>query len=351
MLVQTRPEVEGATPPSTRQLVIRFTDGATREVAVPIGSTALAAAKDCGLTLVSQCEVGTCCTCVGSVVSGELRMPADQVYPLRPAEISSGQRLLCQSFVDSDAEVVMDYPSALLDTNPTVNLAVRIAKLTWLADSVAQLDVKLPKSVKFGFTAGQYCRIKIPGTDEWRSYSIASGEHERFKLSFLIRVLPVGTMSQFLSSQAQVGDLLELEGPMGSFALDPQSRPHLLIAGGTGLAPMLSMIDKLKLVRPTPEIDLVFGCVKDADLFHLDELTARQSFMPSLKVRIVIEEEPRDPQILKGNPVSVLSDTDIDEATIAYLCGPPAMIAAATERLADFGLAPSDIRAEKFLAS
>lgn len=336
---------------SSKRVTIHFLDGATREIDVPDGTTILKAAHDNGIALASQCKIGTCCTCVASLTSGDARMSEVLITALTKEEIAAGQRLLCQSEALTDAEFHVEYPSALLEANPPVQFEAKIARLTPLAPNVMEVDVKLPKGMRFGFSAGQYCRIRVPGTDEWRSYSMASGEHEKGKLTFLIRLLPQGLMSDFLRDQARTGVSLEVEGPFGGFVLEPSSRPHLLIAGGTGLAPMLSMIDKLRLVRPAPPMLLVFGCVSEQDLFHLDELAARASFTPSLNVRVVLEHDTAIPGVLQGNPVSVLAQSDIEEQSVAYLCGPPGMIHAAQERLAAFGLVHDDIRSEQFLPS
>ena len=344
-------EVGGAAAPPTRRVSLTFSDGETRDLDVADGTTVLAAAKEQGLRLASQCEVGTCCSCAAFLTRGSADMPADRVTALTRDEIADGQRLLCQTQVTSDAAFDIEYPSSLLLANPPVRFAAKIGRVTWVAESVVQLDIKVPKTMRFKFTAGQYCRIRIPGTDEWRSYSMASGEHEQFKLTFLIRVLPAGAMSDFLRQEARAGMILEMEGPLGGFVLEPNERPHLLLAGGTGLAPMLSMLDRLRLVRPTPPILLVFGCVREADLFLLDELEARMSFMPSLRVRVSLEDETSVPGVVRGNPVSVLDPADVPARSIAYLCGPPGMIHAAESTLADMGLHHEDIRSEQFLPS
>ncbi|WFR74423.1 hypothetical protein P9209_03125 [Prescottella defluvii] len=129
-----------------------------------------------------------------------------------------------------------------------------------------------------------------------------------------------------------------------------------MIAGGTGLAPMLSMLETLQTARDDHPIRLVFGCTRRADLFHLDELDARRSFMRNLAVRVVVDE-PGDalteiPDVLVGNPVSVLTADDVAHPqTSAYLCGPPAMLQAAEQRLLELGMPAERIHAEQFLPS
>lgn len=330
---------------------LNYTD-TIKEVHVPAGTTVLEAAEAAGVRLVSQCRVGTCGTCVGRVSTGEVVMPEGRVYPLRAEELGVGMRLLCQAHTHTEAEIDLDYSAAMLEEHPVITTTVKVAALTWLAETVVELTVRLPKSAVFSFRAGQYVRLRVPGTDEWRSYSMASGERHKRRLVFTIRVLPAGAMSDYLRHEAVVGQQLEMEGPMGSFGLDDESGPVLMIAGGTGLAPMLSMLESLQTERSRGSIRLVFGCAREADLFHLDEIDARQSFMPNLQARVVVDEPGARSGLLVGNPVSVLTAEDVaDPATSAYLCGPPAMLDAARERLQQLGMSRERIHAEHFLPS
>lgn len=336
----------------SRLVTVQFTDGQTRRFPVKDGQSVLAGAKAEGHALVSQCQVGTCSTCVANLVSGEVVMPDDRPVVLSQDEINQGHRLLCQARALSDATLQVEYPSTLLSANPPQQFRGQVAAITWLASDVVELVFKLPKRLRFGFTAGQYCRINIPGTYEWRSYSMASGEHEKGKLVFLVRILPDGVMSNYLRDRAKVGDVLDLDGPQGGFVLSPDPRPTILMAGGTGLAPMMAMLSRLRYVKPAPPpILLLFGCPTGEQLFHLDELEARTSFMPMLTVRTVIDDNTGAPHIEQGNPVSALLAEDVGPDTVAYLCGPPGMLRAAEHKLDDLGVAQEDIRMEQFLDS
>ena len=330
---------------------LRFRDGEVREVCVDDGLTVLRAAHAAGINLASQCGVGNCLSCVGTVAAGEVSMPEGLVTPLTRDEMARGQRLMCCSTAATDAVIDFDYPSALLEANPPMTIEVKVTSIQWVARSVIKLNVRIPKSVRFGFRAGQYCRFQVPGTDEWRSYSMASGEHELRTLSFLIRVLPTGLMSDHLRHTAAVGDRLVMEGPHGRFVHEPELRPHLFVAGGTGLAPVLSMLDRIRLMPGAPPARLVFGCVRAEDLFHLDELDARQTFMPNLDVLVTLDEPSADPRIFHGNPVQAITTALVPAGTVAYLCGPPGMLRAATRRLGELGVADRDIRTEQFVAS
>lgn len=336
---------------TTSRVRLNYTD-TTKEIHVPAGTTVLEAAETAGARLVNQCRIGICGTCVGRVSNGELAMPEGRVYPLRADELGQGMRLLCQAHALSEAEVDLDYSAAMLEEYPIITTSVKVTGLTWLAETVVELAVRLPKSTSFSFRSGQYIRFRVPGTDEWRSYSMASGERHKRQLVFTIRVLPTGVMSDYLRETAALGDQLEMEGPMGSFGLEEDPGTTLMIAGGTGLAPMLSMLESLQTARVRGPIRLVFGCARETDLFHLDELDARRSFMPNLDVRVVLDDTTDRPGLLVGNPVSVLTADDAaDTNTSAYLCGPPAMLDAARERLQQLGMPRERIHAEQFLPS
>lgn len=335
------------------QVSIHFADGEAKQFPVAEDQTVLAAAQEAGYPLVSQCEVGTCGTCVATIHGGRAEMPTDRPLSVSDAEIALGDRLLCQARVlTPNAQFEVHYPSALLSANPPVEFRGKITAITWLAASVVELEIKLPKGFRFGFTPGQYCRIQVPDTDEWRSYSMASAENEKGKLVFLVRILPDGAMSNFLRDRAKPGMVLNFEGPKGGFVLTPEARPTILMAGGTGLAPMLSIMSRLRFVRPAaPKLLLLFGCGDADQIFHLQELEDRQAYLPTLEVRAVLDNNSGMPELLQGNPVSALQESDVTPDSVAYLCGPPGMLHAAEEKLMALGMAHGDIRSEQFLDS
>src|SRR6185312_7877818 len=116
------------------------------------------------------------------------------------------------------------------------------------------------------FLPGQYVNIRVPGSDQTRSYSFSSGPSEA-RLSFLVRNVHQGVMSRWLCETAKVGDPIEFRGPLGSFYLRPIERPVLFLAGGTGLAPFLSMLDKISRNGGSEHpIHLIFGVTNDPDL-------------------------------------------------------------------------------------
>jgi ferredoxin-NADP reductase len=150
------------------------------------------------------------------------------------------------------------------------------------------------------------------------------------------------------------GERLEIEGPLGAFILHPGRGLRVFVAGGTGLAPILAMIDEIRRASgPKPKMLLSFGCVSDKTFFYRDEIELRQWWIPQLSVRLSADrvEDPAS-GLVQGTPVDTLGvDAIHDPEAAAYLCGPPPMIEAARRRLAELGVNPERIYAERFVAS
>jgi NAD(P)H-flavin reductase/ferredoxin len=337
-------------------VALRFRDGVEERVDVATGETVLAAAIRMGLPLVHQCESGSCGTCVARLVSGETITTPGSAVALMPSEIESGYRLTCSSRVNRDARFEFDYPRTLLDDMVSRVVEARVERVDWVSQSVVRLDVELSEPVDFSFDAGQYVRIRVPGTDAWRSYSMASIEKDLPRMRFLIRYLAGGIMSEWLRNDcaADCEIEIEIEGPLGSFGIAATGGPHLMIAGGAGLSPILAMLDGLRAgPGPKPPVLLCFGCNTGNDLFYEDELELRDFWMPTLTTRLaVMEASSPGSSATIGTAVSLIEDADLQAGNLtAYVCGPPAMVEAARARLIDGGVAPERIRSEQFRPS
>ena len=336
-----------------RGVVVRFADGVEKTIQVGENQTILDAAKEQGVRLVHQCLTGSCGTCIAKVEAGSVRMSTGRGTCLLPSEAAEGYRLTCTSFADSDAVIAMDYPSTILDEPEAKRYTAQVLAMSWVANNVVKLELALPGDHDFIFRSGQFVRVKVPGTEEWRSYSMASTTADLPTVVLLLRVLDDGVMSNYLRSRCAVGDAIEMEGPFGVFYLREAKVQHILVAGGTGLAPMLGMLEDIRTqTGRKPKTLLSFGCATEANCFLLDELEVRQAWMPNLKVKVSVASPGSEYRGLVGNPVEVIGATDVtDPEAVAYLCGPPAMIEAARAHLEKLGVKPENIHAEHFSAS
>lgn len=331
------------------RVTVHFRDGAEAEIRVPAGWPILDAAIHADLPLVHQCRSGSCGTCVARLTAGTVATRGRAVA-LLASEVAAGYRLTCSAFPETDCTIELDYPRAVvLGPQPTAATAV-VAAVERVSDSVFALDLDAPAMP--AFAAGQYARLKVPETDAWRSYSMATTAKDLPRLRFLIRYLEGGAMSAYVKARAHPGDQVTIEAPYGSFTLADPAQPQLMIAGGTGLAPMLALLDQLRATPGRkPAALLCFGCTDAGDFFGADELALRAHWMPSLSVRTAVMWGDPPPGGRTGTALDLVTDTDLSPATIAYLCGPPAMIEAGRARLLAGGLAAASIRAEVFRAS
>jgi ferredoxin-NADP reductase/ferredoxin len=344
-------------PPAAQaayRVTLRFEDGVEKEIEARADEFVLDAALRQGVPLVYQCRSGSCSTCVGQVMSGAVEMVRDRALALIASEIAEGKRLLCSSHALAPSVVRLHYPSSLIYEEERRNFEARVAGVEWPVPSVAKLAIAIDRHAGFSFHPGQYVRIKVPGTDQWRSYSMCSTPREVPKAEFLVRIIPGGVMSEYLRAAARAGDRLEVEGPLGAFILHPGKDLHVFVAGGTGLAPILAMIDTIRRASgPKPKMLLSFGCASDKTFFYRDEIELRQWWIPQLSVRLSADrvEDPAS-GLIQGTPVDALGGEPIgDSEASAYLCGPPPMIEAARRRLTELGVSPERIHAERFVAS
>ena len=340
-----------AASPTAAKVTFRFSDGVEQALDVAPGQLVLDAAIDAGLAVAYQCRSGSCTSCIAHLSAGKADMRPGS-SSLMPSEKAAGQRLLCLTEAQSDCAFELPYDSTSVGTATRAHAFINAVER--LASDVVRLELELADGYWLDFKPGQFIQLAIPGTDQSRSYSIASTPADLPKIELLIRLLPDGLTSNWLRDHAKADDAVILEGPYGSFFLRPApaTAPQLMIAGGTGLAPMLSMIDTLR-AKPgkKPRIILSFGCATPDALFHQEPLELRSQWMPSLETRISVDRGEPPEGVRLGNPVTAMLETPLDPASLAYLCGPPAMVAAARDALIAAGLAPENIHAEQFVAS
>ncbi len=332
---------------------LRFADGVERVVAVRQGELVLDAALAADVPVLNQCRSGSCTSCLARLIEGEAVMRAATASSLTKSEREEGLRLLCLTEAQTDCRFAIDYDSTA-GTNRPVKVQAFVDAIERVASDVVRLRLELAEGHWLDFRPGQFIQFRVPGSDEVRSYSMASAPDELPSLELLVRLLPNGVMSDWLRSTAAVDDVVELEGPFGNFFLREKVRaPHVMIAGGTGLAPMMAMIDSLrKRAGRKPSVLLSFGCTHADGLFHLDALDLRRLWLPSLDLRISVEQGEAGEGMLSGNPVAAVTAADATGPdTVAYLCGPPGMIHAARAHLEGLGLRSENIFAEQFVAS
>lgn len=321
---------------------LRFADGHDTCFEVARGQTVLEAALQIDAPLRYDCASGECGACIAQVAEGKTLLAEDGPSPITPAEAAAGLRPTCRTRLASDA--VFDLPYALYPTpSAPARHAAQVRAVERLSASVYRLALSRPEG--FQFQAGQYVRLRPPGARAARAYSISSAPDDPAELEFLIRHVPGGLVSTWLSDSAAVGDRVALQGPMGAFAFDRAADRHVFVVGGTGLAPALSMLRDLP---PLAGRSLVcFGVNTAADLFLETELRALEA--DGHEVRFAVFDGDPGEGCVAGSAVALLAPGDVRAGDACYLCGPPAMVEAARAALDALGVAPGRIRSERYL--
>lgn len=328
-----------------------FEDAATRVFSSTPMETVYQAALRSGLTLQTDCREGACATCKAYCSSGQADIGDISEEALSDDEAREGYVLTCQARARSDLVLEFPYPLATL-AKARHTWQAQIAELTSVADGVVRLV--LTGSVP-DFLPGQYVHITVPGQVPGRSFSfaqppgLAGAGKGGGQMVFYVRLLPRGAMSDYLRTHARVGDRMELEGPYGQFFLRPSAARRLLkVAGGTGLAPILSMLGCLP--DPAPQVTVLYGANRPSELFGLDELKARGASVHT----IVTGSTPGEGWTGPTGFVTDLIDAETlpePAGTDVYLCGPPAMIDAARAAVQNLGVPARRVFVEKFLPS
>jgi len=302
------------------------------------------AALEQGVAIHHGCGNGSCGDCKGQILSGEgVQLPFMPLL-LSPEERAANQAILCKLQPRSAMRI-----AARVDDSPTLWEAT-VSALTHLAANVMELQLYCDRP--YPFQAGQYARIAVPDhPGQWRSYSMASLPDEGV-LRFHIRAVPGGAFSSWLFERARVGDRLQLGSAQGEFTLrrDVQ-RPMLLVAAGTGLAPIEAILrERLTLPWSTP-IVLYFGTRRLEDLYHLDYLQGLAKEHPNLRLEICCS----DPRFTAAEGArrllpSVAESGPWSEHEV-YLCGSPAMVEAAVDLLLSHQLPHERIHFDSFAPS
>lgn len=306
--------------------------------------------------LMSSCREGGCATCKGFCAEGDYVLGRVSVQALPPEEEEEGQVLLCRCYPTTDLEVEVPYTYDRISFSPEdITFAAEVVEVAKVSSNVMMLKLqKLGDDQQVKLDSGQYYDLEIPGTETTRSYSPANTANNRGELEFLIRIVNNGKFSNYLSQQAYVGERMNVKGPSGIFGLKENGfTPRYFVAGGTGLAPILSMVRKMhEWDEPQPCV-IYFGVNTEEEVFYAKELSHLQAEMSTLKVRICVWKASDSWNGEKGSVIDVLR-RDLQETGVKpdlYLCGPPGMVDATFIVCSEVGIPKEHIYLEKFLPS
>ncbi len=320
---------------------------------VPRRRLLLGSALDKGVAYPHNCRVGTCGSCKTRLVSGRIRPLIDfALSPLTAAELKQGYILACQSKVLTDLEVVA--PIGRGGGVPVQKVTGTVASAPCVGNDV--IDLRLRLDTAFRFQPGQWGSIGARDSEVRRAYSFhtpapAEGTTE---VGFYIKKLPGGAFSEWLFAADRTGVELELLGPFGILGDHDESGHNVCVAGSTGLAPIICMVEDALAASPGSRFTVVFGVRREHDLFAIDRLEDLARRYPGrLRVVPMLSHEPPESGWTGGRGLvteALGPDVDHDVATAhAFLCGNAPMVDACERRLVELGVERDRIHADRFL--
>lgn len=324
-------------------ITLLFSDGVAHRLDVPCGGNLVEAANAAGLNLLTDCSNGQCGTCTAQLLSGTVDMDEYDRSVLPDDDRDSGTVLPCVCRINAPCAVEFPYESAEALAEEAPPIAGEVVAVRQVAAEIVQLEIAVPDTLVF--EPGQYVRIQPEGTEVLRSYSMANPPGSN-QLEFFIRIVPGGAFSTWLK-QAKAGDKVELSTPHGTFFLRDEKRPRLFVAGGSGIAPFLSMLRGMSSEARALPTTVLIGARTPEHLFAIDELQALSENMPMLSIKLAVEHGA-GPESHSGFPTDLIGGLGLDKTTRVYLCGPPPMVEAGRAAAHAAGLPRGDVLCERF---
>jgi propane monooxygenase reductase subunit len=313
--------------------------------------TILDAALRNNLLLNYGCKHGGCGTCKVRLLDGDVSEHGSS-FALSPTDRAEDLVLACAS-VPVESCVIDIEPSGLSEeeffsgdtSRPFDTVVTSVQQLT--AD-IAAVRLDLTEG-RIEFTAGQFVNVEIPGTGLRRTFSLANSPAEHDRIELIVKLYPDGAFSHFLRHGAAPGTPVRAHGPYGQLKMHLSHRPVLMIAGGSGLAPLLSLLRDCADRGFDRPITMFFGARTEADLYLVEQISAIGERLADFDfVPVLSQSWPPGWVGATGMVTDAIAAWRADLAHDVYLCGPPPMISAALPLLTQAGVRPRNIYFDAF---
>ena len=318
---------------------------AGRAVPVEPEQTVLAAALASGIDYPHGCKSGRCGSCKSRLAAGSVTMLPHTRFSLTEDEKAAGLILACRAVPRSDVTVMWSRGDAAAG-HPVRRLEGLVTSVSSATHDIVKVFVTLGDA-DFAFSAGQYVRLTV-GKRLARDYSMASLPGSR-ELEFHVRKVPEGAVSSHIHENLWVGDKVAVEGPFGDAHLRAlHTGPILLVAGGSGLAPIRAIVETALSSGMRQPIRLYFGVREERDLYDLDVLSRLAEEHPNFSYQVVTSRS-HGTRFRSGRvSAAIAADLARLDGWKGYVAGPPAMVDAVAEAVFAAGLRTDDFHADVF---
>ena len=226
-----------------------------------------------GYNLVYGCREGQCSACKAYLLEGEVVLKPYSTFALSESEEANGYTLLCRAMPEEDLVVELlhfDPDNYKLEHEIRDGYGT-VTAVESLTHDIRRLELEVAEPADFSFLPGQYVDVWIPGSDARRSFSMANLPGEG-RIELIVKHYPGGRFSSLLDGAIAVGDELRFTGPYGAFHLRHSEHPVLMVAGGSGMAPILSLLRALAAAGTDRPVRFFYGARSEEDLFYVDHV-------------------------------------------------------------------------------
>ena len=314
-----------------------------RVIRVEPGANLLSALQAAQVPMSYSCMAGRCGTCRCRVLDGEVLEGGHEQQ--RPQDAEDGFVLACQTYLTDPCTIEIPEPDEVV-VHPARIVKATVDTIEDMTHDIRRLVLKPAKPIEF--SPGQYLQLQFT-PDHVRPYSMAGLCHDA-TLEFHVRRVPDGRVSGYIAHELKVGDALRLSGPLGSAYLRRRhAGPMLCVAGGTGLAPILSIVRGAVAAGMVNPIHLYFGVRSPDDIYGLQWLHQLQREHPSLSLHVVVAGGG-DAAMHRPGLVTQAIEQDLGDLSgwRAHLCGSPPMVEAVTRVIRRKGIAAAQVYADAF---
>jgi len=312
------------------------------------GENVLTAALRQGVVLPYSCRNGTCSSCKCRLTEGEVSYPNNPPSALSLDDMASGHILACQAVPEKDIAIEATEITQVAEI-PVRTLPARVESMARFTAEIMRLRLKLPRAARLQFLAGQYVDILLP-EGKRRAFSIASAPSVHEYLELHIKQVDGGGFTGHVFTDMQLKEILRLQGPLGTFFVRRRSeRPMIMMGGGTGFAPLKSMIEELIESQDRRAIHLFWGVRQASDLYARELIETWSEQHPEFRFTPVLAEPESSwkgergfvhEAVLRAYPQ--LKPYDV------YMSGPPAMIHSARGEFLTAGVGEDQLFYDSF---
>ncbi|MDB5907621.1 MAG: CDP-6-deoxy-delta-3,4-glucoseen reductase [Massilia sp.] len=314
--------------------------------------TVLSAAIRAGIGLPYGCKNGACGSCKGKVLEGAVVHKQHQARALSGEEAAAGYALFCCAIPKDELVIAAREVSGSSDY-PVRKMPSRVAKIEQVAPDVVIISLQLPANEAVAYRAGQYIEFLLKDGKR-RSYSMANAPSSLDSpLTLHIRYMPGGLFTEQVFHTMKERDILRFEGPLGTFFLREESdKPIVLLASGTGFAPVKALVEHLIHLKSTRPVSLYWGGRRPHDLYMNELCEQWAAILPNFRyVPVVSDPLPEDNWSGRTGFVhaAVMQDLPDLSGHQVYACGAPIVVdSARRDYVALCGLPPEEFFADAF---